>query len=189
VDTTVFSPHLATKERYDARTVISLGRKDPNKRFADLLEAVRILNRQFSDLRLLIATQDRELVVNAPVSTEIVCPADDEELARYYRRADVFALPSLQEGFGLPPLEAMACGVPVVTTDCGGVSDFAEDGINCLVVPVKDPQTMAEAMRRILDDRDLAKRFSEAGRKTACQFTWDRMVDKFESLLTSSLHK
>jgi glycosyltransferase involved in cell wall biosynthesis len=187
VDTTVFSPHFPAKKWEDTRIVMSLGRKDPNKGLCDLLEAVRILGNQLPDLRLLIATQDRELVVNTPVLTEIVYPADDEELAMCYRRADVFVFSSLREGFGLPPLEAMACGTPVVTTDCGGVLDYAEDEVNCSVVPVQDPQAMAEAMHRILDDKDSAKRFSEAGRKTACQFTWDVMVDKFESLLAGVL--
>lgn len=187
VNTAVFFPRFIAREQKNIRTIMCLGKKDPNKGFAYFLEAISILDRQFPDLRLLIATQDRELVVNTSIPAKVVHPADDEELARYYGQADVFVFPSLQEGFGLPPLEAMACGTPVVTTDCGGVSDFAEDGVNCLIVPVKDPQAMAEAMRRMLDDRDLAERLSKAGRKTACRFTWDVMVDKFESLLINTL--
>jgi glycosyltransferase involved in cell wall biosynthesis len=186
VDTTIFSPRQGDKKSKDAKILMCLGRKDQKKGFSDLLDAVRILGRQLN-LRLLIATQDKNIVVNSSVPTEIVCPADDEALASCYRRADVFVFPSLREGFGLPPLEAMACGKPVVTTDCGGVLDYVEDGINCLVVPVKDPVAMAEAIRKIIYDNKLAKRLSAGGRETACRFTWDEMVDKFENLLSNTL--
>lgn len=183
VNPTVFCPHHTAKAARGDRTVMSLGRKAPRKGLADLLEAVRIVGKQVPDLRLMVATQDTGLVIDAPVPTELVYPADDQELARCYNRADVFAFPSLQEGFGLPPLEAMACGTPVVTTDCGGVLDFAEDEVNCLIVPVNDPPAMAEAIRTILEDERLAQQLARSGRETAGRFTWEATVDKFESLL------
>ena len=186
VDTIVFSPCGGEKQLKEVKTIMCLGRRDQKKGFTYLLDALHILGKP-ANLRLLIATQDKDLVVSTTIPTEIVFPADDEELAACYRRADVFVFPSLREGFGLPPLETMACGTPVVTTDCGGVLDYAEDGINCLVVPVKNPEAMAEAIRKIMDDNELATRFSVAGRETACRFTWDTMVDKFESLLSNAL--
>ena len=186
VDTVIFSPRRSDKKSNGLKTLMCIGRKDPRKGFSDLLDAVDILGKQLN-LRLLVATQDKNLVVSSSVPTEIVCPVDDKELAAYYRRADVFVFASPREGFGLPPLEAMACGTPVVTTDCGGVLDYAEHGINCLVVPVRDPKTMAEAILRIIYDNKLAKRLSAGGRETACQFTWDEMVDKFENLLSNDL--
>ena len=72
------------------------------------------------------------------------------------RRANVFVYASWYEGFGLPPLEAMACGVPVVTTDCGGVLEYAIDGYNSLVTPIRDPTALAQAIQRLLSDRHLA---------------------------------
>ena len=61
-------------------------------------------------------------------------PSDDE-LAELYSSADIFAFPSHIEGFGLPPLEAMACNTPVVTTDCLGVRDYVDNGKNAIMVP------------------------------------------------------
>ena len=186
VDCSVFSPSLGPRKQRGSSTIMCIGRKAPRKGLADLLEAIQILAGQVPNLRLMIATQDAELKVTPVVRTEIVSPADDEELARHYRSADVFVFTSLQEGFGLPPLEAMASGTPVVTTDCGGISDFAEHEVNCLVVPVGDSEAVAEATRRILCDHDLAERLSTAGRETACRFTWDVMVDSFERLLVQA---
>jgi len=182
VDTDLFSTHRNDKNVKDVKCLMCFGRKDQRKGFSDLLDAVHILSRKIH-LKLLIVTQDKDFGVILPVPIEIVSPSNDDELANCYRRADVFAFPSLREGFGLPPLEAMACGTPVVTTDCGGVLEYAEDSLNCLVVPVANPEAMAEGIRKILDDDDLALRLSQAGRKTACRFTWGDMVTKFESLL------
>lgn len=183
VNTTVFSPNLAAKNR-DANVIMALGSNALHKGFVDFLEAIQILVKQMPDLQLLIATQDKELVIDLPIPTEIIYPADDEELAMCYRRADVFVFPSLREGFGLPPLEAMACGTPVVTTNCGGVLDYAEDNVNCLITPVNDAQSMAEAIRNVVNDKNLSERLSKAGRETALRFSWNVMVDKFENLLT-----
>jgi glycosyltransferase involved in cell wall biosynthesis len=110
--------------------------------------------------------------------------SDDEELSRYYRSLDLFVFPSLFEGFGLPPLEAMACGVPVVLTDCGGVSEFAVHEENCLIVPTRDSGALAAAIRRMIDSPELRERLRTKGLETARQFTWENTVERFhEGLL------
>lgn len=189
VDTIVFSPFGGNQKSKDVNTIMCLGKNDNNKGFGYLLDALHILKNSRNNLHLLVVTQEKNLVVNSPVPTEIVTPVDDKELAACYNRADVFVFPSLREGFGLPPLEAMACGTPVVTTDCGGVLDYAENGINCLIVPPKDPEAMAQAIQKILCDNELAARFCAAGRQTAYRFTLDEMVNKFEKLLVESVDK
>ena len=87
------------------------------------------------------------------------------------------------EGFGLPPLEAMACGAPVVLTDSGGVRDYARHEDNCLLVPPRDPQALAAAMLRILTDPVLADCLRRAGPPTTARFTWEAAVDRFEAAL------
>ena len=97
-----------------------------------------------------------------------------------YSECDVVISASWYESFPLPPIEAMACGIPVVTTQYG-IEDYAFDNINALVVPPRDPQSMADAILRLLDDNNLGLRLSEEGIKTAKKFTWENTVDKIEN--------
>ncbi len=78
-------------------------------------------------------------------------PSDDK-LAELYSSSDLFVFASHIEGYGLPPLEAMACGTPVVTTDCRGVRDFVVDGENAVIVPPKEPEAIASPYIKVLND-------------------------------------
>ncbi len=186
VNTHVFAP--SARKANNFKTIMCLGRNDNRKGFFYFLNALKFLHVP-SKLKVLIVTQDINLVVNAPIDIdiEIIHPENDKELAACYNRADVFVFPSIREGFGLPPLEAMACGTPVVTTDNGGVSDYAETGKNCIVVPVKDPESIAAAIELLLMDVEKARKLSVAGRVTACNFTWDIMVSKLENIFRHNL--
>jgi L-malate glycosyltransferase len=103
------------------------------------------------------------------------------ELAALYRGASVYLCASRYESFPLPPLEAMACGAPVVTTSNVGVLEYARDGENALVVPVGDVDQMAASIYRILDDRALATRLRASGARTASSFSWERIITGLET--------
>lgn len=96
----------------------------------------------------------------------------DEDLPALYNGADLFAFPSLYEGFGLPVLEAMACGTPVVTSDTSSLPEVAGDA--ALQVDPYNVEAMADAMRRMLEDGDLAQELRERGLARAAQFSWER---------------
>lgn len=108
-------------------------------------------------------------------------------MATLYSSADVFIYPSYAESFGLPPLEAMACGVPVVTTDCKGNRDYAINDINCLIVPPGDPTALARAILKVLTNDKLRERLIENGIATAKQFTWDKVVNRVEEAFKEAL--
>lgn len=96
---------------------------------------------------------------------------DDVCLARLYASAGAFCLPSLHEGFGLTVLEAMMFGCPVVASDCSALPEAVGD---CgLLVPPEDPDALACALARVLDDGELAADLRERGRERARRFTWD----------------
>jgi glycosyltransferase involved in cell wall biosynthesis len=112
-----------------------------------------------------------------------------DELVRRYLAADVFAFPSIwDEGFGIPPVEAMAAGVPVVATRSGAVPETVRDGETGILVDKHDPAGLAQALLRVLRDRDLRDRLGAAGRRRAFeQFSWDAaaasMLRTYEQLV------
>jgi glycosyltransferase involved in cell wall biosynthesis len=114
-----------------------------------------------------------------PKGGSIYPVCDDNALAGFYRSLDIFVFPTLFEGFGLPPLEAMACGIPVVLTDSGGIREFAKDGKNCLMVPAGKPEPLANAVRRAVESPELRNSLANAGIDTAQPFTWEDTVERF----------
>ena len=96
----------------------------------------------------------------------------DEDLPAIYSGADLSVFPSLYEGFGLPPLEAMACGTPVVCSDAGSLPEVVGDA--AITVDPYDVEGLAEAMRRVLADRDLAEDLRSRGLERARMFSWEK---------------
>ena len=162
--------------------ILCIGRTVEWKGFHDLVFALRLMVAKGANVHLIVATQD-VLHVPRDLPITIVKPKDDMALGMLYRSCNVFVCSSWLEGFGLPPLEAMSCGSPVVTTDCGGVNDFAIDGVNCLVVPPHCPAKLADAIIQLRDDNLLARRLAAGGIETAKRFTMDISVKNMESVL------
>jgi glycosyltransferase involved in cell wall biosynthesis len=98
------------------------------------------------------------------------------ELEKLYRRASIFAFPSLDEGFGMPVLEAMAHGVPVVTSCRSALPEVAGDA--ALLVDPESCESIADALSRLAKDPKLCGDLSRQGRERALQFSWDAAVAK-----------
>jgi glycosyltransferase involved in cell wall biosynthesis len=107
-------------------------------------------------------------------AVEFVSGVSDERLVELYAEASVAVVPSLYEGFSLPAVEAMACGVPLVATTGGALPEVVgADGETGLLVPPGDAGALAAALGRVLDDADLAARLSDAARRRVLEhFTW-----------------
>ena len=101
---------------------------------------------------------------------------DDQHLARIYSACDVFAFPSLWEGFGWPPLEAMACGLPVVASNVASLPEVVGDA--GLLVPPHDHDALAQALSSVLLSPSTAARLRAAGLQQASLFTWDRCAQR-----------
>lgn len=159
----------------------------------DLIKALNLLSEDVDDLHL-VAVSSKKRVFESSIQREkpefdytFFERPDDDELAELYSSADVFAFPSHVEGFGLPPLEAMACGCPVVTTDCLGVRDYVIENKNAIMVPPKNPLKLAEGIKKVLKDAELRENLSRNGVETAKAFTWDAAAAKFEDSLKQVL--
>lgn len=117
----------------------------------------------------------RRLTDHLPEGVEIVDSPDHRQLAEeIYATTRLFVQTSRTEGFGLTPVEAMACGAALVTTDCGGSRDYGLPGKTADVVPVEDPAALADAVEALLDDEPRRLRYAEAGVAHIKMFDWDR---------------
>ena len=104
----------------------------------------------------------------------------DATLAVLYRLAAVFVFPSLYEGFGLPPLEAMASGTPVVTSNVSSLPEVAGDA--AVLVDPRDPRAIADGIRRVLTERGLRETLRAKGLNRAAEFSWERSVQRIRQI-------
>jgi len=102
------------------------------------------------------------------------------QLPSIYQLANVFIFPSWYEGFGLPPLEAMASGLPVVLTETEGAREYAQSGDNCIMTKSGDIEGLFKGVVSILEDIDMGRKFGENGRETAKTFSWKSVADRAE---------
>ncbi len=108
----------------------------------------------------------------------------DEDLADLYRGAEGFVFPSLYEGFGLPPLEAMACGVPVLTSNVCALPEVVGDA--AVLVDPTDVEGIAEGIRRLTEDGALRDTLRRKGLERARQFSWDKTARRTWAVLQSA---
>ncbi len=115
-------------------------------------------------------------------NVDFVGSVDQQRLALWYDAADVCAVPSLTESFGLVALEAMACGTPVVATRVGGLQTVVEHGGSGLLVPANDHEALSRAIEQVLTDHRLRTHLAHGARDRAEKFTWSRVGDGIEML-------
>ncbi len=154
-------------------TLLTVARQYPRKDTATLLRALPLVRRRIPPIRLRVLgggpelprlrALTEELHLGESVDFDGPIPGD-EAVRRAYFQAHLFCLPSLQEGFGIVFLEAMAAGLPIVAARAGAVPEVVPHGEVGLLVPPRDPEALAGALLRVLEDPLLARTLGEAGR-------------------------
>ena len=180
VDHTVFRP-MDDVEPAPGRIMVTSSSDVPMKGLVPLLEAVAKLRTE-RDVELIVIGRPNEggrvdkAITQLGLTDAVRCVSgiSDEALARLYGEAEVAVVPSLYEGFSLPAVEAMACGVAVVATTGGALPEVVgaheETG---LLVPPDDPGALAQAIGRLMDEPALRARLGAAGRRRVMsRFTW-----------------
>jgi glycosyltransferase involved in cell wall biosynthesis len=110
-------------------------------------------------------------------------PPQERLVRDIYNSSSAFLCGSWSEGFALPPLEAMACGCAVVSTDCGGNRDYAEHEKTALLSPPRNPELLAQNLLRLLDDDALRLRLAKAGVERVRDFTWEDRAAQLEAFI------
>jgi glycosyltransferase involved in cell wall biosynthesis len=165
----------AVRRRFDLREryVLFVGTAEPRKNLRNVVDAFTRVARPGLTLALVGPegwNEDVDALVRGREDVRTIGFVDDRTLAELYAGAAVFCYPSLLEGFGLPVLEAMAQGAPVVTS-AGTATEELVEGIGDAVDPT-DPQAVADALAAVLDDPAEAERRGAAGRERASRMSW-----------------
>ncbi len=173
----------------DSLLIGTIGRLHRAKGLPDLLSAMVRVQEYDPEARLLLVGGGElreELETQAEtlgLSNAVIFAGIRNNIPEILGALDLFVLPSLWEGLPLVLLEAMAAGLPVVATAVGGTPEVVVDGVTGLLVPPHDPQSLAQAIIRLLGDPDLRRRMGQAGReRVERHFTVERMVRETESL-------
>ena len=170
------------------RYVVALANVQAHKNIALLLRA--FTNGLLGDLSLVLVgkatrTDFEAAGLQAPANTLFAGSVSDAELRGLYEAALCLAFPSTTEGFGLPPLEAMLVGCPVVAAPCGALPEVC--GEAALYAPPNDQQAWAEAIASLAADPDAHARRSAAGRLHAQAFTWERSARRLLEVVSDAV--
>jgi glycosyltransferase involved in cell wall biosynthesis len=172
--------------------ILSVGAIQKRKNLARLVEAFEAIDPQW---RLVLAgsagygAAEIETRIHASPARDriqVTGYLSNEELARYYARASIFAFPTLDEGFGIPVVEAMSAGIPVLTSNRSALPEVA--GTAALLVNPEDTGEVVEGLRRMAQDSALRQELAQRGRQRASLFSWDKAVretwDVYQELLS-----
>ncbi|MFB6103426.1 MAG: glycosyltransferase family 4 protein [Haloplanus sp.] len=161
--------------------LLFVGAMNPRKNLRTLIEAYRRYRSAAADpLDLALAGPDRDVFAsgNLPstAGVETLGFVPEAQLTWLYRNATAFVFPSLYEGFGLPILEAMSAGTPVITSDRGAMAEVAGDA--AVLVDPGDRGALADALARLTGDPTERARLADRGRERAREFTWERTAER-----------
>lgn len=188
VDRSLFFPGSAGDERVRARGLapggylLTVGRIEPRKNHAGLVRAYARLQGEVPPL-VIVGQRDfghgdfEQAMASLPAGRRVLVLSDvgDEELPALYRHAQIFVYPSFAEGFGMPPLEAMASGVPVITSASTAIPEVVGDA--GLLVPPADDGALQAALARLLASADLRRTLAARGLERAEVFQWRKSAE------------
>ncbi len=196
IDVNLFQPHpkdACRKELglpLEAKILIYVGNFKKYKGPQVALEAFSQIARDFPQTYLLMIGDGperaslEELAERSGVREKVIFTGyvRNEEIPKWLSASDIFVLSSFREAFGLSALESMACGVPVVVSEVGGLKEFVVPGESGLFADPNNPKSFAEGFKRLLSDEGLYERLREGGLKTAAKFSLNKQAKKVFSI-------
>ena len=195
---TVTGTVLGVPLKSDSPSIVVTRNLEPIYDNGTALRAFQIVRRVFPPAKLVVAGSGPERESLQKLAAELgIAEAvtftgrvDNAGMATLYRSADVMINPSLADNMPISVLEALASGVPVVSTNVGGIPYLVDHGKTALLVPVRDAEAMAAAVLALLGDPSLAKRISAAGLESIQRYTWpnvrNRLLHVYEQVLAES---
>lgn len=168
------------KENTDIIRLLMIHRRENWKGSKDGIEAFKIVREKFPNIQLVMVGP--EPAKDVPGCAEYHKRPSNSELRQIYNSCDIFIFPSWYEGFGMPPMEAMACKCAVVTTNVGAIPDYTIPDKTALVSQPRDIKALAQNIIELIKDETKRKRIAENGYNYIKQFTWRKATDELEAI-------
>jgi glycosyltransferase involved in cell wall biosynthesis len=198
IDVSEFFPDYSQKNPENF-TIICVSRITPRKGIRFLIQAFKNIAARYDYVRMLIVGDGNEKAsleqlvrsLNLQEKITFTGPILHDKVLEYYQKADIFTLPSHNEGMSNTMLEALACGLPIITTDTGGTKELVEDGKNGFIVRMKDSYDLAEKIEKFLLDKSLIEKMGQESRLRAEKLDWAFVAKEYENLYrrTASLRR
>jgi len=187
VNSDTFFSEGERREASEHINVLMPYRPEKFKGFSDGLEAFARVKARHPDTRFAVfgRTPGTGSLRKLPHWIAFHPITSDAQLRALYSETHIFVVPSWIEGFGLPSMEAMACGCAVVATDAGGFTDCLANGENALLVPIQSPGALAQCVCRLIENDEERRRVAEKGYRFVQQFTWEDAAEKLEAILAN----
>lgn len=171
-------------------TILAVGRLEKVKGHTYLIEAFARIKKEMSDAKLILVGDGSErdnleilaLELGIKDSVQFLGEVPHDDLPHYYHKARLFVMPSLSEGFGITVIEAMASGVPVVATSAGSLMELVKNEKTGLLVKPQDAESLARALRFMIDNPKEAEYMAEQGCEAASLYSWDMIARKVGNL-------
>jgi phosphatidyl-myo-inositol dimannoside synthase len=168
-------------------TILCVARMYPRKRICDLLEAAALLRHRMPGMRVRIVGKGPEWdqiarlhgALSLAETVSLLGDVSPGRLAEEYVSAHIFCLPSVQESFGIVFLEAMAAGLPIVACRAAAIPEVVEDGVTGLLVPPREPASLARALEALALDPERARAMGEAGQRAVPAYVPQRVATQF----------
>ena len=193
VDPEKFKPNKASKID---NMLLQVGRVTRGKGLNVLLKALKYIDEPVN-LKIAGPKNDNQYInelmgsndkMNLGIHTVELLGAVNEGLVELYRQASMLVTPSLNEDFPLVNLEALSCETPVVASDVGGIGDVIKNGVNGFLVPPNDPEKLADAIRKLLKDKDLREKYGANGRQLIKEhYSWDNITKQLITIYKTLL--
>ena len=181
----------------DTNIILFVGSLVPYKGPDILLKAFKIVQKEFSNVKLIFAGRGPmldelyDLSKRLDLEDDITFAGfvDEEQKPLYFKSSDIFCLPSttMAESFGIVNLEAMASGIPIVSSNLGGIPDIVNHEKIGLLAEPSDIRGIADSLIRLLEDKKLRKKMGDNGRSIVNNYTWDKIAKETENLYKSIL--
>jgi len=173
--------------------ILAIGRLTKEKNFSLLLKAYALIHEDIEEKLVILGEgEDKEackkLAKNLGIHKRVLFPGFQKNPYKFMKNASIFVLSSLWESFAIVLAEAMACGTPVISTDCpSGPNEIITNDKNGILVPSNDEKALAQAMLHLLNDKNLRIKFSKAGKKRASDFRIEKILPQYEELFSGKI--